>query len=146
MVPRNINVFASLLWPDMSDFPFLLIVSILMSVISVMNLGNIKGEGEVFGWDGCGQRCISSSPLFLHKSLCCKNPELKSVESLHQINSQSNSDSDISKYMNNSLASSGSGCGQWQCDIKVDKAAVGRRHVKCKQVSACNHHRLTGET
>ena len=31
--------------------------------------------------------------------------------------------------MNNSLASSGSGCGQWQCDIKVDKAAVGRRHV-----------------
>ena len=38
--------------------------------------------------------------------------------------------------MNNSLASFGSGCGQWQCDIKVDKATVGRRHVKCKQVSA----------
>ena len=48
--------------------------------------------------------------------------------------------------MNNSLASSGSGCGQWQCDIKVDKATVGGRHVKCKQVSACNHHQLTGET
>ena len=73
-------------------------VSVFVFVfLSVFVLRQAKGEEEVLGWDGCGPRCVSSSPLFLHKSLCCKNPELKSVESLQQINSQSNSDSDISK-------------------------------------------------
>ena len=40
--------------------------------------------------------------------------------------------------MNNSLALSGAGSGQWQCDIKVDKAAVGRRHVSVNRCLLCS--------